>query len=374
VICVSDQESCAPKRNRPRGGRAITSADDDSCGWRPYRREMLPSRPLLAALVAGATLLSASAAADASTNYRVDSDLVGEYHMTAAPPDGTAAVNVGFTTESDQPKVTIEDGVVEPTRAGISGVSHVETMGHFTGSGHSADCSGTTGNMIGHLGVSVAPFGVGQLALSPFDGLEWTWACTGFNAPSGLALVNIKDSTGAGPFDAIVATPDASSPGIVVRDVDRTVEGSTCPLHSQYTLSCTVHITGTVTFIREGTPAPRVPPGTYYTPGTAPEAHVIGLPRDARRVLVQVRCGEQRCPAVRVEVFAWGAAGAASKHHARPLATRRLSLAQGASKRVAIRFSKKARKRIKRAGGVRIVVSEGSARRTLTVRLPHRAH
>lgn len=284
---------------------------------------MLPSRPLLAALVAGGALLAVTTAA------------------------------------------------------------HVETMGHFTGDGHSADCSGTTAYMI-DAGTEIRPAG-SQAIVSSFGGLAWTWNCTGSDVPSGLAMVNLKDASGAVPLDAIVALPDASSPATVVRDVSRTVEGAQCPLYSQSTLSCTAHVAGTVTFTRTGERdgAPTPPPVRDPQPGSDdPGTRIIDLipgrtdlSRDARHLHVKVHCGEYRCRPIRLDVFRYNTGGFMSvpgARHARRISTRRLSLASGTSTRVAINFNKKARKLIKRGSGVRIVVTTRSVRRTLAVRLPHR--
>ena len=209
-------------------------------------------------------------------------------------------------------------------------------------------------------------------------------------------------------YDTFFEMPhEAIGMGKIIQLLDKTVTGTSCPGYGDSTDSCTLKWKATVTFVRtfhaesgepEVKPAPpgeqqeQMPPPLDPTvpeidesdlpelPGKPPESDdddlFIPLPGSAKlapsaaSATVAVLC-PAGCKGVAVATPLARRARAAAA--AKPLARTRFSAKPGARRTVTLRFGAKARRAIRRAGGVRIALSVTPAggapiRRTAVVR------
>jgi hypothetical protein len=346
-----------------------------------------------------AALLCSAACAQAATvsDYRVDTQLSATYEHHIVEPGGTGDFKSTFAISTTYPKVSFSDGGLVTSVGGATTISGVVSSAHLvahTPQGDvSADCAGSTAQPVSGPTVSssvLTPLDGGALlTVKPFSEITLLWTCTGPSSfPSGLPLPNVPAASGEGPFDVVFSLPpDASTMGKVIQLVDKDVALDTCPLHSGYSTSCTLHLQGQVTFTRTGQSVVQPPAsdGDLLTPlGPKPKPDDLLTPlistraklaADGSRTTFTFTCGAG-CT-LTAHVYGGGGRLRAAAA-ARPLATKRITLAHGGTRRVTIRFGKAARRAIKRAGGARLElvakpIGGGAAvKRTLALKLARR--
>jgi hypothetical protein len=260
----------------------------------------------------------------------------------------------------------------------------------------SGDCTGTKADPITGSLVSspvLSAIGGERVILRPFAFVAVPWSCTsqGLQFPSGLLTPNLPNADGEGPYDTVVTIPDeAISMGKYIEIVNKDVPLEQCPLKNATTVTCTLHLQGQVTFTRTGQhvvqveatpmdptePAPIEPLVTPEKVKSLLEAKgKAKLSGDGGTTSFTFTCGAG-CTLVAHVYSAGGGLRAAAAPHA--LASKRIVLAHGGTKRVTMRFGKAARRAIRRAGGIRLVLSAKPiaggkpVTRSQTVKLPPR--
>ena len=228
--------------------------------------------------------------------------------------------------------------------------------------------------------------------------------CTGLLAGNrgGIAVTNGDALFPNGPFDTPFDMPhEAIGMGKIIQLLDDTVTGSRCPGYRDGTVSCSLAWSAKVTFVRTGQqeigPVPDPAPGdedlVVPLPGDD-EDLVIPLPGPdedliiplpprgklsprAERAQLSLRCAT----ACSGQATAFAAQDRGHASASRALARTRFTGAPGRTTTVTLRFRPQARRAIRRAGGVRVVLGVTPrtggrpTRRTVLLQLPrpHRA-
>jgi hypothetical protein len=361
-------------------------------------RVLRRSVPAAAALAFLGAAGAAHATTVATTDYAVEAQIAAHYAHHVVEPNGTGEFQSGFSVSTTLPKVTFRDGTLMSAGPGATTLSNVDSTAHieeYTPEGTvTGDCAGSQVVAAGGptvTEVSTAPLDGGALlTLRPFGALSLLWTCTGpVSFPSGLALPNVTDATGSGPFDLVFTLPrEASSMGKVIQLVNQDVALDRCPLHSAYTTECTLHLEGQVTFVRTGQRTEQVPAQAPTTddevltplPPKPSDADLLEplirktakLAADGASTTFTFTCGA----GCTLTAHAYpGGGGVRAAAIARALATKRVTLAHGGTRTVTMRFGKAARRAIKRAGGVRLALSVTpraggrAVRRSVTLKL-----
>jgi hypothetical protein len=345
-----------------------------------------------------AALLCSAACAQAATvsDYSVDTQLAAHYEQHATPPDGTAEFQSTFSISTTYPKVSFSDGELVGPAAGATSVSNVDSTAYMeahTPTGTvSASCAGSTTQPIAGPSITasvLAPLGGGALlTVKPFSDITLLWTCTGPTTfPSALLLPNLAGPDGTGPFDISFSLPaEASTMGKIIQLVNKDVPTDQCPLRNPSTTTCTLHLQGQVTFQRIGQNTEQPPPsdddlleplGPKKTVEDllTPLVKKAKLAADGSATTFSFTCGAGCTLTARVY---GGGGGPRAASAPAPLATKRITLAKGGTRKVTMRFGKKARRAIKRAGGVRLQLvtkplhGGRATKRTLTLRLARR--
>src|SRR5262249_30063309 len=147
-------------------------------------------------LAATAAPASADSGWDHVVDYRVDVTATVNYHHQISDPDGSVELNSKYTIALTLPDVSFVNGKARESLPGKASVSGVLTDGHFESAGGGGDC-------VGHDAYEThgppkvfearADAIAGQVIVSPFDWIAFTWKCTGTKDPGGLALTNLRD-------------------------------------------------------------------------------------------------------------------------------------------------------------------------------------
>ena len=367
-------------------------------------------------LCAGSLALPAESLADtvpAWARYHVSFDGTAVYHIEGTTGTRTEKIEATLGYGGSVDDVTFNGHAFDPSPAGKTTLTKAEFFGTADDSDPKADpnhgaCAGDSGATAGP-GVAVLPDrapGDGSIAarVNPFQLVGITIDCYGLaerwgpSAAFGNAPVN---GSGYEPFTVeIHLPPEAMRMGKVIQLYDQQVQPGYCPGDSNGSgvKACTLELKGTVTFLRTAAstklvpyPAAPAPPGPSVHPGPVTSPSNLGPPddsdllvpltakaasvaADASSATVNVGC-TGRCAYV-VSVFA--ATGGARTAAARPLASAHGVLRSAGTKRLRLRFSARARRAIRRSGGLRVVVSASAPgghttrSRVLTLRLRHR--
>ena len=339
-------------------------------------RRSVPAAAVLALLGAAGT---AGASTVTSTDYAVDTQVAAHYAHHVVDRDGTGEFQSGFSISTTLPKVTFRDGTLVSAGPGATTLSNVDSTAHLVQHSEqgtvTADCAGSQIAAAGGPTVTeaaTAPLDGGALlTLRPFGMIALLWTCSGpVSFPTGLALPNVADPTGSGPFDLVFSLPaEASSMGKVIQVVNQDVPVERCPLHNADTTACTLHLEGQVTFVRTGQRTEQVPaaqaPGNdgdllTALPPKPSDADLLEplvrksakLSADGATTTFTFTCGAGCTLTAHVYAGGGGVRAAAS---ARALATKRVTLAHGGTRQVTMRgFGRSARRAIKRAGAARL--------------------
>jgi len=343
-----------------------------------------------------AALFCSAACAQAATvsDYSVDAELAAHYEHHATPPDGTAEFQSTFSISTIYPKVSFSEGTLVDPVAGATTTSNVDSNAYaevHTPTGTvSATCAGSTTQPISGPSITEsapAPLdGGASLTVKPFSDITLLWTCTGPTSfPSALFLPNLPGPDGKGPFDISFSMPaEASSMGKVIQLVSKDVPLDQCPLRNASTTTCTLHLEGQVTFQRIGrhTEQPPASDGDLLTPlGPKQTVEDLLMPLvkkaklagDGSATTFTFTCGAGCTLTARVY---GGGGGPRAASAPAPLATKRITLAHGGTRHVTMRFGKKARRAIRRAGGARLQLvakplhGGRAVKRTLPLRLP----
>jgi hypothetical protein len=350
------------------------------------------SAAFVAALLCSATCAQAATVSD----YSVQTELAAHYEQHATPPDGTAEFQSTFSISTTYPEVSFSDGALVGPAAGSTTVSNVDSSAYMevhTPTGTvSASCAGSSTQPIAGPSITssvLTPLDGGALlTVKPFADVTLLWTCTGPTTfPSALLLPNLPGPDGNGPFDLAFTMPaQASSMGKVIQLVNKDVPTDQCPLRNASTTTCTLHLEGQVTFQRIGqhTEQAAASDDDLLTP-LGPKSQVedlltplvkkAKLAGDGNATTFTFTCGAGCTLTARVY---GGGGGVRAASAPAPLATKRITLAHGGTRHVTMRFGKKARRAIRRAGGVRLQLvarplhGGRAVTRTLTLRLPRR--
>jgi hypothetical protein len=207
-----------------------------------------------------------------------------------------------------------------------------------------------TVRVLGHIGVDL-PTCSGLLA----------------GATSTFGIGDDDRALGAGAFDTPFALPhEAIGMGKVIQLLDRKVTGAQCPGYMEATAACVLEWKATVTFERTGQRQIEIPDEDIFVPlepKPAPEPAPPDDDLDDLFVPLKPRAGAKlspdggqasvtvTCPAgCSGSVAAYPASGRARASAARALARKRFTAAAGRKTTVVVRFTRAARRRVKRAG------------------------
>jgi hypothetical protein len=373
---------------------------------------------ILAALAAGLAC-AGPASADIRT-FRVTAEGTGSYSRvddSRHPVLGLGheeSVSANFSWRVVFPRVTFDSmggllGSVAPPEGTIRGGGEADFMNH----GMSGDqpvktpgfCSASDMTVEARSGglsaIPTQPAGgdVGaHLIFRPFDEIAFPAQCTG-------ALANIprlsvwNGSEPADAFDTAFFLPkEATDQGKIIQLLEQTpAQEAACALREPWTKSCTLDWSGTLTFdlIDVLKVTPDLDAGDLFVPvepkpaQPRPRGTGMRVPRrasiapDGSKASVKVECPAGCSGTVRA--FAAGPRSAATAHAvrrslegphvagrgrsaARPLAARRFSAKPGRPAKVTLRFRGAARRAVRRASGVRLVVTAGGVTRTAIAR------
>jgi hypothetical protein len=360
----------------------------------------MPSARITGLAAVALAASAASAHADSvATDYRVDVQIAAHYHLVATPPNYLAEINVGFTYSGSLGKVSFRDGELVAAAQGDIAMSNIESTSHdehySEGGTDIVECVGNTVDPLAGISLqssTLAPLSGGsRVVIRPFTAAAFPWTCT----PGGVTkfpLLNVvDDGTNEGPLDLVFDLPDeATRSGKIIQLVDTDITDPRCPLQGPNSQDCTLHLQGSVTFVRTGQTTepsltPLVDPPTPLTPSPVPVPTADGpgdllapltrgkLAPDASSATVAVHCAAGCTLTAR----AFPGVGAGPRAAARPkaLATRRLVLPNGGTRKLRLHFGHAARMAIHRAHGARVEVtaapSSGGApvRRTANLRV-----
>jgi hypothetical protein len=293
---------------------------------------------------------------------RVTFDSMGGLLGSLAPPEGT--IRAG--------------GEADFMNHGISGNQPVKTPGSCSATDQTVDArSGSlsaieTGPRGGDVGA--------HLILRPFDEIAFPAECTG-------ALVNLprlsvwNGSEPADAFDTAFFLPkEATDQGKIIQLLEQTpAQKAACALTQPWTTSCTLDWTGKLTFdlVDVLKVTPDLDAGDLFVPVEPQQPQPkrggkgVRVPRrgslapNGSKASVTVECPAGCTGTVR----AYAAGSRAGRGAAASvLATRRFAAPPGRSAKVTLRFRGAARRAVRRAGGVRLVVTAGGVTRTAVAR------
>jgi hypothetical protein len=376
------------------------------------------SRISILAGLAAALACAAPAAADIRT-FKVTAEGSGTYERrddSRSPTLGLGheeSVSAGFSWRVVFPRVAFDSmggllGSMAPPEGTIRGGGEADFMGH----GMSGDqpvktpgfCSATDQTVQARSGslsaITTGPSGgdVGaHLIFRPFDEIAFPAQCTG--ALANIPRLSVWDgSDPADAFDTAFFLPkEATDQGKIIQLVEQTpAQKAACALAQPWTQSCTLSWSGTLTFdlvdvlkvdpnlavdelLLPLEPQPTQPAqrgGRMQVPRRA------SLAPNGSKASVQVTCPAGCSGTVRAYAAGATARSAAAGERAargarvstgrsagrRALAARRFSAKPGRSVKVTLRFRGTARRAVRRAGGVRLVVTAGGVSRTAIAR------
>jgi hypothetical protein len=349
------------------------------------------SRISILAALAAALVYAAPASADIRT-FKVTAEGSGTYERyddSRHPTLGLGheeTVTADFSWRVVFPRVTFDSmggllGSVAPPEGTLRGSGEASFMNHGTSGGQPVKtpgaCSASDRTVPARSGslsaVTTRPSGgdVGaHLIFRPFDEVAIPASCSG-------ALVNIprisvwNGSEPANAFDTAFFLPkEATDQGKIIQLLEQTpAQKAACALREPWTKSCTLDWSGKLTFdlvdVMKVTPdlkdevllLPLLPEPAKPKPAGVRVPRRAKLAPNASKASVQVTCAAGCSGTVRAY-----AAGPA------PLAKRSFSAKPGRATKVTLRFRGPARRAVRRAGGVRLVVTAAGARRTAIAR------
>jgi hypothetical protein len=353
------------------------------------------------AALAGALACAAPASADIRT-FKVTAEGSGTYQRyddSRHPTLGLGheeSVSAQFAWRVVFPRVTFHSmggllGSVAPPEGTITGGGEVSFMNHGTSGGQPVKtpgfCSAAGAQVKAQGGRLTAGEGnrmgdeIGaHLTFRPFDEIAFPGQCTG-------ALVNIPRVSvwnGLEPEDAFDTSfflpKEATDQGKIIQLLEQTpAQKAACSFKDPWTKSCALDWSGTLTFelvdVVKVDPNPNLDelfvPIEPEKPHAKPQGGRVRVPRRASlapngsKASVQVECPAGCSGSVRAYAAGRGAKASARP---RPLAVRRFSAQPGRAAKVTLRFKGTARRAVRRAGGVRLVVTAGGVTRTAIAR------
>jgi hypothetical protein len=371
---------------------------------------------ILLAALAGTLACAAPAYADIRT-FRVTAEGSGTYERRDDSRHPTLGLGHEETVTADFswrvvfPRVTFDSmggllGSVAPPQGTIRGGGEADFMNHGTSGGQPVRtpgfCSATDETVPARSGslsaIESRPSGgdVGaHLIFRPFDEIAFPAECTG--ALANIPRVSVwNGSEPADAFDTAFFLPkEATDQGKIIQLLEQTpAQKAACALREPWTKSCTLDWSGTLTFdlVDVLKVTPDLDPGDLFVPvepkpaRQRPRGSRMRVPRrasvapDGSKASVKVDCPAGCSGTVRA--FAAGSRSAAAGHPAerthsagrgrsaatRPLAARHFSAKPGRPVKVTLRFRGAARRAVRRAGGVRLVVTAGGVTRTAIAR------
>jgi hypothetical protein len=349
------------------------------------------SRGRALVVVASALLaLGASSASAATiTDYAVTIEGHATYERSAVRPgpmQTTETAAFDFWTHYGDVRFT---GKEINMSQGASSISNVTARTTLRAGSVGGACSGSTATVVGNGWLldgfipmpspTVEPVGVRVLGGAIFP----TLSCTGDFPPTDVITMGGDDDETPAPTDVFYTEFDlpheAIGMGKIIQLLDAKVTGADCPGHDEHTTSCELRWNATATFVRtqqtEGGPGhglpdpalvlPPDPPVRPHPDDVVPTPRVLPDPDDvipsppaaklsakADKAVVTVTCAVA-CTGTATAYPALGSARAAAS---RPLARTRFTSKAGRRTTVVLRFRPKARRAIRRAGGVRVVL------------------
>jgi hypothetical protein len=357
----------------------------------------------IAALVAPAESFGAISP-PAWARYRVEISGSANYNYAATRDTQTEKAHATFTFSGGVDNVAFNGDKFDRSTVGATNISAVDFEVTMDDSRPHADpnhgsCGGSVGavmdnGMYVHTGLTPLDGSV-PVVVDPFQTVLLSGSCTGLLAGNqGIPFSNIElgdEYSMSAPFDVAVSLPaDAMRMGKVIELFDKQVPTSACP-NSPGSTTCTLTLKGSVTFLLKGysdSKSKAAPPGSKPAPSAQPAPpsdddllvplvqKAVSVASNASAASVDVGCTGP-C-AYLVQAFIAAVGGHASDASARPLASAHGSLRAAGTRHVKLRFSKAARRAIRRAGGLRIVVSAHSqagnhpSKRTVTLRIRRR--
>jgi hypothetical protein len=380
-------------------------------------------RSVLLATAAAFALCAPAAHAMTQTDYKVTVEGSGTYARFDSAPgplgNWTQDDKAQFTWKSEFPTVTFLDNQVmtaaSPTlTAAVQKGSSTMTVPTPEGP-KSGACTGTTWSGLPTPGIiqgsTEKPEGAtseGIFLKVMEGGTIYLNSCSGLLKGGSTAIGLGSPGTGrAHPYDQFFEMPhEAIGMGKIIQLLSKDVSGVNCPGYAEYTESCSLKWKATVTFTRTftatiGDPVVQPAPASEQAPATppAPPAEpidddlIVPLPPkqeepgplddlfiplpsggrldpSAASASLRVLCPAGCTGTAVATPLSRGARAAA----ARPLARARFTAKPGVKTTIRLRFGARARRAIRRAGGIQVALTarhSGAAaqRRTIALRV-----